>query len=31
MRHGRFTADLAGEDMNEPALLAAAVVETSAS
>jgi rhamnose transport system ATP-binding protein len=31
MRHGRFTADLAGDEMNEPALLAAAFVETNAS
>jgi simple sugar transport system ATP-binding protein/ribose transport system ATP-binding protein len=31
MRHGRFTADLSNEDMNEQAVLAAAFAETSAS
>jgi rhamnose transport system ATP-binding protein len=31
MRHGRFTADLAGDEMNESSLLAAAFVETNAS
>jgi simple sugar transport system ATP-binding protein/ribose transport system ATP-binding protein len=30
MRHGRFTAELTGEDMNEQAVLAAAFTETGA-
>jgi rhamnose transport system ATP-binding protein len=30
MRHGRFTADLSGDDMNEQAVLAAAFAETNA-
>jgi len=30
MRHGRFTADLSGDDMNEQTVLAAAFAETSA-
>ena len=30
MRHGRFTAELTGDDMNEQAVLAAAFTETSA-
>ena len=30
MRHGRFTADLSGDDINEQAVLAAAFAETSA-
>ncbi len=31
MRHGRFTAELAGDDMNETTVLAAAFAETNAS
>ncbi len=30
MRHGRFTADLSGEEMNEQTVLAAAFAETNA-